>query len=165
MAILTTDRLILREFEITDAADLYELNIDPEVIKYTGDKSFNSIKDAEDLIKNYTQYKTYGYGRWAVITKDTNEFIGWCGLKYLPDTNETDLGFRFFRKHWNKGYATESSILCLDIGFSQFGLDTIVGKVMTANIASIKVLEKVGMTYWKDFDFDGHPGQYYKIEK
>lgn len=162
--IAETNRLILREFEVTDAKHLFRLNSDFDVIKYTGDKPFGSINDAEVLLNNYSQYRNYGYGRWAVIVKETGNFIGWCGLKYLEEINETDLGYRFFKDQWGKGYATESSIKALELAFQKFQIPNVVGKVMKENEASIRVLKKVGMQYWKDFDFDGHPGEYYRIE-
>ncbi len=79
--ILESKRLELREFDISDAVNLYQLNLDSEVIKYTGDPPFNNIEEAERFLDNYNEYKKNGFGRWAVITKESNKFIGWCGLK------------------------------------------------------------------------------------
>ena len=79
--------------------------------------------------------------------------------------DEIDIGFRFFKKFWNKGYATESAIACLELGFHKFNLQQIVGRARKENIASIKVLEKIGLHYWKDFDFDGEEGVVYKIDR
>ena len=94
--ILETPRLLLREFRIDDAENAYLLNLDEEVIKYTGDKSFISIEEAKSFLANYNDYKKNGFGRWAVINKVDNEFLGWCGLKYSADIKEVDIGFRFF---------------------------------------------------------------------
>ncbi|MCB0699175.1 MAG: GNAT family N-acetyltransferase [Chitinophagales bacterium] len=158
-----TERLILREFDLSDAPDFYEMNLDNEVMKYTGDVPFTSLEESEELIRNYDRYINHGFGRWTVVLKETNEILGWCGLKYIKSVDEVDLGYRFKRKHWNKGYATEASIASLDIGFNEYDLDLIVGRTMVDNVASRKVLEKVGMTYWKEFDFEEHPGVYYRI--
>src|SRR5437868_543478 len=114
MFITETPRLHLREITVDDAKNAYELNLDPEVIKYTGDGPFSSIEDARDFLSKYDHYKKYGFGRWAVINKTDNDFLGWCGLKYTEEKNEFDVGFRFFKKHWNKGYATESAKACID---------------------------------------------------
>ena len=92
--ILETSRLILREFKLYDAKKMWKLNKNQGVIKYTGDPHFKSIKEAELFLKNYTDYQKNGFGRWAVLLKNTNEFIGWCGLKLNEDTH-VDIGFRF----------------------------------------------------------------------
>ncbi len=97
---------------------MYELNTNLEVIKYTGDTSFESIQQAKLFLKNFTDYKRNGYGRWAVIFKESGEFIGWCGLK-LNEENFTDIGFRFLKREWNNGFATESSEAVLAYGFDK----------------------------------------------
>ena len=88
MKILETERLYLREMETDDAENAYRLNLDWENIKYTGDKPFESIQEAKEFLLNYSHYKNYGFGRWAVIEKYSNEFLGWCGLKYTPELDE-----------------------------------------------------------------------------
>jgi len=77
--ILETERLILRELEVTDAENFWKLNSDIEVIKHTGDSSFKSIEQAKIFLQNYQDYKTNGFGRWVVVIKESLEFIGWCG--------------------------------------------------------------------------------------
>ncbi|MEO8149013.1 MAG: GNAT family N-acetyltransferase [Bacteroidia bacterium] len=163
--ILETDRLFLRQFELNDAQSFFGLNEDTEVIKFTGDSAFNSVETAENFLKSYNHYEQYGFGRWAVILKHDDAFAGWCGLKYTPEKDEVDLGFRFFKKYWNNGYATEVATACIDYGFNQLGLTKIVGRVMNENIASIKVLTRVGMKFEKDYDFHGHEGSCYAIYK
>ena len=138
-----------------DAADFYRLNLDPDVLKYTGDVPFQTVDDARMFLEQYDQYEKYGVGRLAVIGKETNAFIGWCGLKYSPDIDAYDLGFRFFKDVWNQGYATETAGRCLEFGFSYLNIDEIVGRAMTENRASIQVLEKIGMRFKHYFDFEG----------
>lgn len=163
--ILETDRLLLREFNISDAENFYELNLNLNVIKYTGNSSFKNIDEAKEFLKNYSDYQRNGYGRWAVVDKSTNQFYGWCGLKYDEKLGETDIGFRFFEHFWNKGLATESAKACIDYGFNELNLKMIVGRAMKENMASIKVLEKIGLQYDREFDFEGKDGVIYKIEK
>ena len=159
--ILETPRLLLREFQEEDAPFFYELNEDPEVVRYTGDPPFDSVESARFFLRSYDQYEKYGYGRWAVLLKPNNEWIGWCGLKHQPELGETDIGFRFFRRYWGQGYATESARACLDYGFNTLGLKRVVGRAMKDNKASIRVLEKIGLEFWKEFDFEAHPGLLY----
>lgn len=161
--ILKTPRLILREFHLEDAENFYELNRNPNVIKFTGDSSFQSILEAKEFLRNYDDYKRNGYGRWAVIEKETGKFIGWCGLKF--DGKETDIGFRFFEEHWGKGFATESANACLAFGFTKLKLEEIIGRAMHENLASIKVLEKIGMKFESEMECALHPGVLYRITK
>ncbi|BES61003.1 GNAT family N-acetyltransferase [Dysgonomonas capnocytophagoides] len=161
--ILETKRLKLRELDLIDTKDFYDLNSNPNVIKYTGDAAFNSINEAKQFLENYQDYKLNGYGRWAVIVKETNQFIGWCGLKL--NSHETDIGFRFFEEEWDKGYATESAIACLDYGFEDLKIRRIIGRAMKNNVRSIRILEKIGLQYERDIEFDGCDGVVYKIEK
>jgi ribosomal-protein-alanine N-acetyltransferase len=165
MIVAETERLILREMKPLDAASVYELNSDPEVIKYTGDRSFRDLAEAQEFLAKYDHYKKYGFGRWAVLDKTTGGFLGWCGLKYTPEAGEHDIGFRFFKKEWNKGYATESARKCLDLGFSRFDLKWIVGRAQSENTASIHVLKKIGLTFWKNGACGERDGVIYRIEK
>lgn len=123
----------------------------------------------KEFFKNvwYKDYNTYGYGRWAVIYKPENKIIGFAGLKYLPEFNETDIGFRFLPKYWGKGLATEASKEIITYGFEKLGLDKIIGIALAKNIGSCKVLEKIGLKQYKiaDYDGDGIDYNWYKIEQ
>ncbi len=165
MEIARTERLILREFIEADAENIYQLNLDPDVLKYTGDKAFENPAEALVFLRNYDHYKKHGFGRWAVIHQTNNEFLGWCGLKYTEVNNEYDIGFRFFKRYWSQGFAGESAKACLDLGFQRFGIAEIIGRAMKENLASIKVLEKIGMTFRQPFIFDGSEGLIYEIQK
>lgn len=100
--ILETNRLLLRELHPNDAEDFYQLNLNPNVIRYTGNSAFKDVDEARYFLENYRDYKLNGFGRWAVINKDSHRFIGWCGLKFDKIENETDIGFRFFEEEWGK---------------------------------------------------------------
>lgn len=165
--IIETSRLILREFIIEDAQDFFDLNSDPDVLKFTGDQPFSKVEDAILFLKNYQkqQYQMVGYGRWAVILKPMNQFIGWCGLK-KNEENLIDLGFRFYKEQWNKGYATEAAKATLIYGFYHLQFHEIIGRAAQENSASIRVLEKIGMKFWKQGSCEGIlNSSYYKITK
>lgn len=163
--IIETNRLLLREFILDDAEKFYQLNLNPNVIRYTGNTAFKSIDEAKKYLENYNDYEKNGYGRWAVINKKTTEFIGWCGLKYGELGNQTDIGFRFFQEVWNKGYATESANASLKFGFETLKLKRIIGRAMKENTASINVLVKIGLVYETDCMFENKEAVIYKIEK
>ena len=162
--ILQTDRLLLRTFTIADASLIYELNLDPDVVRYTLDP-FKDINHAKQVLEQVIlpQYALYNYGRWAVHLKNDLEFIGWCGLKNRPERNEIDLGYRFIQKAWGKGYATEAACSCIKYGFAKLNLIRIVGRAMPGNTNSIRVLEKCEMTYIGEEIVDNHPAKTYQI--
>lgn len=158
MYLIETPRLLLREFTPDDAAQMYQLNLDPEVIRYTGDGPFASVATARDFLSRYDVYQRYGMGRLAVLRREDEQWLGWCGLKYHPDQEAVDLGFRFFRRFWGQGYATESGRACLEYGFQMLELHEIIAHVVKVNIGSVRVLEKLGFSNWRPFDLDGMEG-------
>ncbi len=158
---IETERLALREMHLSDARVMLALNADPEVVMYTGDKPFNSLEETKTFFRErINAYDEMGYGRWIVVLKETGETLGWCGLK-LED-NETDLGYRFFKRNWNKGYATEAAEACLHYGFHKLGLKRIVARAMKLNVGSIRVLEKCGMKFIGEKVFALHAGVVYE---
>lgn len=166
-----TERLILREILPTDVDDLWELDSDPEVHKYLGNKA---VKDKQKIIEiiNYIrqQYVDNGIGRWAIIDKLNNEFIGWTGLKIDPiltnnHQNYYDLGFRIKSKHWGKGYATETAQLSLAYGFDKLNIKTIYAAASCENTASNKVLKRVGLNFIETFFYEEIKCNWYKLDK
>ncbi len=145
--ITRTPRLLLREFLPADAEQLFLLNNDPQVLRFTGDRPFPSVEAAASFLEDYPDYRNHGFGRWGVVEQSSGDFLGWCGLK-RHDAGMVDLGFRFFRRYWGMGYATESGRASLQYGFDEAKLPEIIGRAATHNLTSIRVLEKLGMTYW-----------------
>ncbi len=115
-------------------------------------------------ISDYDHYKKFGYGRWLVVLKETNESIGWYGLKnQLEDLGIIDLGYRFMKKYWGNGYATEAAKVCLDWGFREAGMNEIIGRVAIGNAASDRVLEKLGFSFEKLEECEHHPARWFKL--
>ncbi len=157
-----TDRLILREVVQTDLEAMFELDSDPEVHKYLGNKPVKRIEESIksiEFIRN--QYVERGIGRWAVILKETQEFLGWSGLKLnkgeekMNGHNEFyDVGYRFIKRHWGKGYATESGLAAIQYAFETMKLKTVYGITEIGNLASHKALLKIGLDYIEDFYYE-----------
>ena len=166
-----TPRLILREIVMGDAEGMLQLDSDPEVHLYLPDSTIHTIEQAKIAISDIRkQYSAYGIGRWAMIEKASGAFMGWAGLKWntLPENNKTDfhdLGYRLIRKYWGKGYATEAAIVSVQYGFSEMNLNEIIGTADSRNIASFKILEKVGMKYIETFYEDDIPLYWYSLKK
>lgn len=162
--VIETERLLLRTFTEHDATLIYELNLDPDVTRYTHDP-VKDMAHANEILEMtiLPQYALYNHGRWAVHLKPNLEFLGWCGLKYRSELNEIDLGYRFKKDFWGRGYATEAANASIKYGFNKLGLQRIVGRAEIDNICSWKVLENCGMTYIRDEEVDGFAVKTYEI--
>ncbi len=145
---------------------MYEINAYPDVLKYVDDTPFKCIEEAIEFCLNYGPYSRQGCGRWIIVFRETKEVLGWCGLKYEPKTEEIDLGYRLHKRYWGKGYATEGAIGALKYGFEVMKYKTIVARARHENIASIRVMQKLGMRYREDFvEENGHGGVCYEIQR
>jgi len=163
---LETPRLLLKQFCDDDTANLFKLNSDADVVKYVGEKVYTDMVEVhKSLLRNYEQYEKYKQGRLSVFIKETGEYIGWCGLRYFPESGRTDIGYRLMKKYWGKGYATEASVVCLDYGFNVLGLQEIIATAMKPNAASIHIFHKLGLKYSHDEDCGCEPGVVYVIKR
>jgi len=158
-----TERIEHRAFTLDDCEAFYRLNSHPEVMRFTGEPPLNSLEGARQAIVDYPDFDTVGYGRWACVLKETGAIIGFCGLKYLPELNEVDVGFRFLPEYWGQGIATETSSACIAFGFKVLKLNRILGLVLSENEVSIRVLEKCGMTRNGSIMYDGECALKYEI--
>lgn len=164
MTLIETERLALSEPGIAHAEGWFELNSDSEVLKYTGDKAFESLEQTKEFLSDYLSTLSPGFGRLSIHLKETNEFVGWCGLK--EHESFVDLGYRINKKYWGNGYATEAAQASLKFGFEELGLDEITGRSAAENIASIKILEKLGMKFLRLEECHGIPNaRVYSINK
>src|SRR3977135_2201005 len=147
--ILETDRLLLREYVEDDAQAFFDLNSDPEVLRFVPDKALLNVEQARQILVDHpiADYRKHGFGRGACILKSTGEQIGFAGLKYLEELGEVDVAYRLMPSHWGQGLATEAALASVRYGFAELGLRRIIGLVMPENIASVRVLEKAGLQY------------------
>ncbi len=167
---IETDRLIIRDIEEYDAEGFFELDSDPDVHEYIGKKLIKTIQEAKqviDFIRN--QYIENGIGRWAIIDKKTNDFIGWTGLKYEQGLRENfsyyDLGYRLRKKYWGNGIATETAIESLKYGFEKLDLKEIGAAADVNHLVSNKILTKIGLKFIETFDFEGVLHNWYNLSK
>ncbi|PHS05803.1 MAG: hypothetical protein COA88_11625 [Kordia sp.] len=149
---------------LKDASALFKMNNNPNVLLYTGDLPFKNIKSTEDFIKNYNHYDTSNMGRWAVCGKKQGEFLGWCGLKHHPEKDYVDVGFRFFEKHWNKGFATEATKGVLSYAFNVLRIQDVYAYIDNRNPASMKVVENSGLSFLTKVIHEGNPSSIYHIK-
>ena len=117
-------------------------------MKYLGTgKPYETVEQADDFLHWAVKYqKENGFCRWAVLKKETEEIIGSCGFARPHGTEEIELGYLLAKKFWGKGFATEASLACLQYGFEQLKFKETIAITDLENVASQKVLEKIGFT-------------------
>ena len=160
--VFETERTYLRKFTIYDTELLFKLNNNPNVIKYVGEP-VPVLEKMIDVLNNIIlpQYSLYNHGRWAVHLKSNHQFMGWCGLKFIKERNEIDLGYRYFEDFWGKGHATECAKATLKYGFEVLKMNRIMAQAHVENIASQNVILKCGLEYYGDnFDHNCYVKQY-----
>ncbi|QGK72527.1 GNAT family N-acetyltransferase [Flavobacterium sp. SLB02] len=167
---IETERLILRELIASDDQGMFELDSNPNVHIFVGKKPVKDIEESRSHIKIIQQqYRDLGAGRWAVVLKETGEFIGWSGIKFI--TNEInhhkdfyEIGYRFIEKHWGKGYATEAGNAFVDYAFNTMKVDALYAYADKGNENSRRILEKLGMRYVNSFEYEGEMEVWYELK-
>jgi RimJ/RimL family protein N-acetyltransferase len=132
---------------------LYEIMEERDVLRYFPSPLPPPYERVQRLVQEQLDHwHEHGYGWWALeVRRDgyagsqPGVFIGWAGLQYLPETDETEVGYLLGRAYWGKGLATEAACASVRFGFEDLGLPEIVGIVHPDNVASQRVLEKAGL--------------------
>jgi RimJ/RimL family protein N-acetyltransferase len=154
-----TERLLLRHWRPADRERFAALNADPLVMKHF--PSTLSRQESDALVERVeAAFQQNGFGPWAVEVPKVAPFIGFVGLS-VPGfqahfTPCVEIGWRIGAEYWNRGYATEAARAALHAGFEVFQLKEIVSFTVPANLASRRVMEKIGMQHDEADDFD-HP--------
>lgn len=167
---IETERLLLRPIVPSDAKGMFTLDSNPNVNKYLGNNPVESIQESMGYIDLITkQYENNGIGRFAVVLKETNEFIGWSGIKLLTEpennyVNVYEIGYRLQENHWGKGYGSEAAKAWIDYGFTKMNIEKIYASVHKENEASKRILEKLGMQITSDFLWNGIPCYWLELE-
>ena len=166
MAILTTDRLLLRRWRDSDREVFARINADPRVMEFmpallSRDESDRLVDRIED------HFSEHGFGLWAAELRDDHAFIGFIGLA-VPTFHATftpcvEIGWRLSADHWGKGLATEGARAVVREAFDTLKIKELVSFTVPSNVRSRRVMQKLGMTHNAADDFDhpnlatGHP--------
>lgn len=147
--IIETERLILLEFNVQDAAFFFELVNDPAWIRYIGDRNVNHIEDAEKYLTEriIPSYQEFGYGFYLVRTKESDTSIGMSGLIKREGLDHTDIGYAFLPSYRGKGFAFEATKGVLDYGKDVLNINPIVAITDLDNVKSIRLLKKLGFQF------------------
>lgn len=144
---LTTTRLVLRPFTAGDAEPLHRLLGGKDVLRYFPNPDPPPPDRVQKLIvQQLAHWGEHGYGWWAVEQRAKQGLMGWAGLQFLPETQETEVAYLLGNAFWGLGFATEAARASLDYGFGEHKLECVVGIVHPENKASIHVIEKLGMS-------------------
>jgi RimJ/RimL family protein N-acetyltransferase len=163
-----TERLYLRPLEPEDLDVYYErIFADPEVTRVlpSGQPVPRETFDARIYHVLMEPWEHHGFGPWIVVHKADDEVIGHCGLRYWPDSPEVELFYALGRSWWGRGLATEGARASLRFGFEQLGLDSIMAAAKVDNLASRRVLAKIGMRFEGTFPFLGLEAARYGISR
>lgn len=166
MDMIETDRLILRRFTLDDLDAFSLINADPVGMRYIGSGVPQSKEQTrERLAAILNHWRCHGFGLLAVVYKDNSAMIGFCGLQFLDNTDEIEVGYRLARSYWGRGIATEAAAASLMYGFCELRLDRIVAVVHPDNLASQRLLEKIGLRYEKEAHYYNIDVKYYAISQ
>lgn len=169
MQSIETRNFVLRPFILDDVDGLFELDSNPNVHKYLGNKPVKTKQECIEIIQFIQkQYQENGIGRFAIIDKQTNEFLGWSGLKYVREEingliNFHDLGYRLIERFWNKGIATECAEAWTNYAFENLKLPEIYAMADIENSGSNRVLQKLNFVIQNKFEYDGSLHHFYKL--
>ena len=141
---LTTERLVLRPPAPDDLPVWHAIYLDAEEVWYGAPRS-SLDENREKLTRQIAHFEQHGFGMCAVDLAASGETIGAAGLQHLEGGPEVEVGYRFLKERWGRGYATESARASIDFGFDEVGLERIVAVALETNIASRRVLEKCGL--------------------
>ena len=159
--ILKTPRLVIRQFTEDDVDNLFNLNSDPEVVRYLTGGRPTPRKQIRDQIIPFTlgvYDRLDRLGTWAAESTATGEFLGWFHLRPghgSDDITNIELGYRLRRSSWNKGYATEGSRALVSMGFTDLDVERVFALTMAVNTASRRVMEKCGLTLVRTTPYEG----------
>lgn len=149
MTILKTERLLLSHLSFDDCDFIVELLNEPGFQRFIGDKEVRAADDARGYLRKgpIGSYEQHGFGMFLVSNKTDNASLGMCGLVKREGFDAPDVGFAFLQRFCGNGYALESAIAVMDYGKNVLALPRIIAMVDLENVSSIRLVEKLGMTF------------------
>jgi ribosomal-protein-alanine N-acetyltransferase len=146
---LETPRLVLRRLEFSDAPFLVRLLNEPSFLANIGDRGVRNVEDAHRYLRDgpLMMYERHGFGLWHAARKSDGAAVGMCGLLKRDSLPDADIGYAYLPEFWGQGYAMEAAEATLAHGHGKFGLKRIIAIVSQHNAGSIRVLEKLGMSF------------------
>lgn len=165
-AILNTPRLTLHPCTTNDTDALHDLWTRPEVRKYLWDDVVITMDQCADVIASSIEdFSHSGYGHWVIKLRGQSDLIGWCGFRQFEEGSKTEILYGILPELWGQGLAVEASRAILQYGFNKLGLEKIYAGTDPPNLASIRVMEKLGMRFDERKNTNGLEAIYYVLTK
>lgn len=163
---LETRRLRLRQFTLNDADELYHIYKHRDLFKYMSNEK-PLLWEQRKMVIHFLRehWQQHRFGVWAIVHKKEQKLIGHCGFKFLENTREIQLGYLLHPSYWGMGLGTEAASRVLRYGFEKLKFERIVAIAKPENIASRRVMEKVGMKYEKNAYYYNNWVVYYSVER
>jgi RimJ/RimL family protein N-acetyltransferase len=154
--ILETERLVLDTWQVSDWTGLRPIATDVEVMRYiTGGVPWTDEQIKLFADRQVKLYSERGFCRWRLLAKPTGEMIGFCGVGFWRDAPNPEIGWWLARRYWGRGLATEAARTALRDAFERVQLDRIISIARSANRASTRIMEKLGLKLECEFESDG----------
>jgi len=165
MVVAETTRVLIREFQRSDAPALGKILGDPSVMEFSSRGPLTEADSLRFIEWCSDSYQERGYGQWALIDKKSKVLIGFCGLSHasLDGVDEVEIAYRLAKNQWGKGLASEAASQVLSHGFTFLNIASIVGIVSPRHAASIRVLEKVGFISFSETRHNGWDVRVYRL--
>lgn len=162
--LLTTPRLLLREMTQADYPALHAILTDPETMRYYP-RPYDDAGVQRWIDWTLDNYRTHGFGLWAVTLQDTGEFIGDCGVTLQPIHGQwlPEIGYHISKAHWRQGYASEAAAACIAYAFDRFAFPALYSYMNAENEPSWRTAMKNGMTFQEEYDDHGERLRVYRI--
>jgi RimJ/RimL family protein N-acetyltransferase len=166
--ILETKHLIIREFAASDLEDLARILSNAEVMRFSLTGEPLSKKQTQEMLEKriVAHYAQYGFGLWALITKEDNRLIGFAGLitQTIDGEELVELGYRLHPDYWGQGLATEACLAITEYAFNKLKMKRLISIIDPRNTRSLKVADRLSMSFWKETLFHDIPVYIYALK-
>lgn len=165
-ALLPTARLELRPYDVKDVAGLHRLWTEPGVRRYLWDDVVIPVERALQVVESSRgHWETAGYGQWTVRLAGTSEIVGFCGFRPADWQHAPELLYGLATRYWGCGYAYEAAMAVLEFGFTTLGFSSVVAATDAPNAASVRLMERIGMTFERRGSLNGLDTLFYELTR
>lgn len=160
---IETKRLLLRRLTVDDLDEVVAFQADPDIVRFMGSLT---REEATDWLRQVDQnWEERGYGRLAIIARDTGLLLGRTGIMYMRQFQETELGWTLRREAWGRGYATEAARACAEWAFGSFDIPYLISLIEPGNVRSTRVAKRLGMKPLRNDVFLDRPMVVHSIDR
>jgi ribosomal-protein-alanine N-acetyltransferase len=153
---LETDRLLLEPWQAADWTSFRPIATDPEVMRFiTGGVPWTDEQIMSFVDRQVALYSERGFCRWKIIEKQSGDLAGFCGPGFFRDLADPEIGWWLARRYWGLGLATEAARAALHDALERVQLNRLISVARPGNVASIRIMQKLGLNFECEFELDG----------